>query len=358
MYFQALQIVSFIIYAAVLLYVLKILRRKSPFRSEPNKTLVSLSVIVPFKNEMSNLPALLKSICELKNPDFDVEFIFVNDHSEDDFRDLFSLKLNFTYSIIDNNGNGKKEALQTGIEKAKGNYIATTDADCVLPSDWLETIDDAEKSDMLIGPVVVSNHDGSFLSDFQYFESIVLLGLSKATININKPISASGANLIFSKKAFQDVGGYDAHTHQKSGDDYFLLNDFYAKGYSVSWLDNASPVYTQPVNSVKKLIRQKTRWVSKTKGKMPFHTAILGTVILLVNFTVVVSTIGVIVGYLPSVFLIANLLKALIDVLYIQSVSKNEGLFFCFRKAFLSGLIYPFYFATVSVLSLFRGSDW
>jgi cellulose synthase/poly-beta-1,6-N-acetylglucosamine synthase-like glycosyltransferase len=358
MYFQALQIVSFIVYAAVLLYVLKMLRRKTPSRSEPDKTPVSLSVIVPFKNEASNLPALLNSICELKQPHFDVEFIFVNDHSEDNFRYLFPSDLNFSYSIIESSGNGKKEALKSGIEKAKGNYIATTDADCVLPSNWLLEIEKAEKSDMLIGSVVVSIHDGSFLSNFQYFESIVLLGLSKATVNIKKPITASGANLVFSKKAFNKIGGYESHIHQKSGDDYFLMNEFYAKEYSVSWLENTSPVYTQSVNSVKKLIRQKTRWVSKTKGNMPVHTTILGGGIFLVNFSVVASTFGVLFGYLSSAFLITNLFKALIDVLYIQSVSKNEGLFFCFRKAFLSGLIYPFYFATVSVFSLFRGSDW
>jgi glycosyltransferase involved in cell wall biosynthesis len=334
------------------------LRRKTSSRSEPDKTPVSLSVIVPFKNEASNLPALLNSICELKQLHFDVEFIFVNDHSKDDFRDLFQSDLNFSYSVIDSSGNGKKEALQTGIERAKGNYIATTDADCVLPSNWLLEIEKAEKSDMLIGSVVVSNHDGSLLSDFQYFESIVLLGLSKSTININKPISASGANLVFSKKAFNEIGGYKSHIHQKSGDDYFLLNEFHAKGYTVSWLENTSPVYTQPVKTIRELIDQKTRWVSKTKGSMPIHTTILGGVIFLVNISVVASTFGVLFGYLSSTFLIVNLLKALIDVLFIQRVSKNEGLFFCFRKAFLSGLIYPFYFATVSVLSLFRGSDW
>ncbi len=60
--------------------------------------------------------------------------------------------------LILNNGNGKKQALRTGISAAKAELIITTDADCTMGKSWIRTIAafyEINRPDMIICPVQI-----------------------------------------------------------------------------------------------------------------------------------------------------------------------------------------------------------
>ena len=96
----------------------------------------SLSVVFPMYNETNRLFRTFKDIEKFKKLNFikDVEYIFVDDGSNDDsfkkVNDFFYNKKNFNYKVIKIKANtGKGNALKKGILKAKKDWILTLDVD-------------------------------------------------------------------------------------------------------------------------------------------------------------------------------------------------------------------------------------
>ena len=82
-----------------------------------------ISVIVPTFNEEEGVEACLKSLCDQTLPRDQYEIIVVDGNSKDKTREI-----------------AEKYADKVFIQTAKYDILATTDADCFLPRDWLEKI--------------------------------------------------------------------------------------------------------------------------------------------------------------------------------------------------------------------------
>ena len=88
-------------------------------------------MIVACRNEEEKLPLLLDCIARQDYPKELFEVIIVDDNSTDKTFEIASEFAGSTKLIVLNNkGNGKKQAVRTGIEASSGNLIITTDADC------------------------------------------------------------------------------------------------------------------------------------------------------------------------------------------------------------------------------------
>ncbi|MCD4651214.1 MAG: glycosyltransferase, partial [Candidatus Cloacimonetes bacterium] len=119
------------------------LRKKRP---ETSNKLFSFSIIVAALNEEANIPDLLNSLEKLDFPPDRFEIILANDRSTDDtFRlmeDFCSKEENRTAINISSSNvthPGKKVALQAAADIAKHEFLLITDADCVVPANWLHT---------------------------------------------------------------------------------------------------------------------------------------------------------------------------------------------------------------------------
>lgn len=96
-----------------------------------------ISVIVPTYNEEASITACLKSLSRQTLDRDEYEIIVVDGNSKDRTCDIAE-----EYADVVMLQSSKKVggARNDGILRAKGDIVATTDADCIAPQEWLEII--------------------------------------------------------------------------------------------------------------------------------------------------------------------------------------------------------------------------
>jgi len=351
-----LLLIPFVIYLALFVAAAKYLLNAEKRKQNSVEKTVTISVVIPCKNEESALPELLADLSAQDYPEDLFEVIVVDDHSSDntlkiagEFKGIRNLK------VLKNAGKGKKSAIKTGVFSSGAELIITTDADCRTGKSWIRTIASfyaSGRPDLIIGPVKLKERNG-LLFIFQQLEWLGLQGITGGFAMAGIPVMCNGANLAFTRKAFMENNEH-LYYNVSSGDDIFLLHSIKSKsGSRISWLNNReADVLTKPAGSVSELLRQRARWISKAG----FYRDIF-TVLFSVEVFITVSLLGILliqsvvnVECLP-VFLSCFTIKSIADALIIKTTS------FLYReKAFLRWLLplqvlYPFYLAGV-LLSL------
>ncbi|MBI1863305.1 glycosyltransferase [Candidatus Microgenomates bacterium] len=96
-----------------------------------------ISVVVPTYNEEKNIGQTLDSIQKLKHPHFDIEILVVDSSSTDKTP---AIVRQHNVKLINEPARGIGRARQRGVLAARGQIVAFTDADTIVPADWLETL--------------------------------------------------------------------------------------------------------------------------------------------------------------------------------------------------------------------------
>ena len=231
-----------------------------------------VSVIIPFRNESEVIIGCLKSLEAQTYPIEQFEIIFVNDFSDDDsVAKLISEKTLPNIHVISvpadfQKMSPKKRGIKYGIDNSKGEFIVTTDADCVHKREWLATMVSAfnEQTGFISGPVRFSDSD-KLLNQIQQLEFGGLILTGAGLIGSHKPTICSAANIAFRKEAFEYVHGYEDNQHLSSGDDELLMQKIAkSKKYEVQFnFSEQAIVETNANNSIDKFIQQRKRWASK-----------------------------------------------------------------------------------------------
>lgn len=262
----------FLIFAVIYILLLALLYSQWKISAPlPNKFYEPVSLIIPFRNEEVNLPRILDSIRHA-SPD---EVIFCNDHSDDD-----SVKVVQGYIIdhdlghwklIDSRGIGKKAALTTAVHYSYHDIILTTDADCIVPANWVKHIiagfNDPQVNMVCGGVSVTEGH--TLIEIFQKAEWASIALVTQFFFKIYKPLTCSAANMAYRKSAFMNVGGYKENEDVSSGDDEFLLKKISSTfgPKSVVFLNNPEiQVKTFPTPNLSSYITQRARWAGKWKA--------------------------------------------------------------------------------------------
>ncbi|MDR0309998.1 MAG: glycosyltransferase [Acidobacteriota bacterium] len=104
-----------------------------------------ISLVVPCFNEQEAIPIFYKEACavleELKQKNISGEFVFIDDGSKDktlEILDQLSKKDDRVHYLAFSRNFGKEAALLAGLQKSKGNFVVTLDADgqdplCMIP---------------------------------------------------------------------------------------------------------------------------------------------------------------------------------------------------------------------------------
>ena len=99
------------------------------------------SIIIPLYNRPQEIDELLTSLTKQTYTQFEV--LVIEDGSVNDAAEIvasYTKKLDVKYFVKPNAGQGF--ARNFGFERAKGDYFVIFDSDCLIPSDYLETVKD------------------------------------------------------------------------------------------------------------------------------------------------------------------------------------------------------------------------
>ena len=353
---QWLAIILVLPYFFLILRIYSGLKKLKTYKSE-NKGNQYVSVIIACRNEQENLPRILNKIHEQIYPSALFEVIIVDDNSSDNtFRIASSYHEIKNISVLKNNGSGKKAALLTGINVAKGSLILTTDADCMMSKEWLQTISSfscSSGADMIVCPVMLSESNG-FFGEFAELEFLSLQGITAGTLSQGNAIMCNGANLAFNKEIFLSNIN-NLHPEIASGDDIFLLHSVKKKkDLKIEWLEAMeSAVITDSPRSAGKYFKQRGRWISKAPYYKDTYTIIIGIVtfvaILLLAVSPVIALFDIQFIY---IYMIVLILKSIPDYLILYRTTTRYGKKELMRWFIPSQIIYPIY-VLISVCSGF-----
>ncbi len=162
-----------------------------------------ISVVIPAYNEEASIVRCLKSLENQTIPRTEYEIIVVDGNSRDATRDLAAP---YADQVMIQTSERVGGARNDGIRAASGSLIATTDADCICPPEWLATIEEGFSHDSVVqmyGPIfpietswkyTLSLAAINFLSSIGYHTGILYYTL--------------GCNTAFRKDAFLKAGMY------------------------------------------------------------------------------------------------------------------------------------------------------
>jgi cellulose synthase/poly-beta-1,6-N-acetylglucosamine synthase-like glycosyltransferase len=278
-----------------------------------------VSVIIAARNEEANISECLASVLEQTySPDL-YEVIVVDDNSTDgtklicgQFMERFP-RLNCIHAPENSALPGKPNALACGIEKAKGEVILITDADCIVPPTWIEhTARRYEGNVGLIGGVTLQRNTNWF-EGMQSLDWAFILGMAASTAGLNHQHGGIGNNLSFRRKAYDQVGGY-RNLKFSITEDYTIIQAILNLG---TWdylypLDPKITVESKPCSDWKTLLRQKQRW-----GKGGLDMKISGLLIMVIGFCMHVAPF--IMLYWGEVVLAASalMIKFIFDYIFL-----------------------------------------
>jgi cellulose synthase/poly-beta-1,6-N-acetylglucosamine synthase-like glycosyltransferase len=291
------------------------------------------SIIVPARNEALRIGPCLLSLIEQDYPDHLVEIIVVNDHSTDNTEDIIKLfgfgrvtLINLRYGPGEEVKAPKKRAIEAGIAVATGDWIVTTDADCVAAPGWLSSLAAYQQSYeplFIAAPVKIIDF-GTLLAKFQALDFLTMQGITGASVFRRLHNMCNGANLAYDKKTFHEVNGFAGIDGIASGDDMLLMHKITQKhprraGFIKS---REAIVVTHPATSWREFFQQRIRWASKaTHYKSP--RLFLALLLVYLTNLGILATAVLAFFYAPAAwaFLSFWICKFLLEVFFVREVA-------------------------------------
>lgn len=227
----------------------------------PLKNKPFVTILVPCYNEEKVLKASLESLIKQTYPKF--EILVIDDGSSDD---TFLIAKNMEFNHGDTrlkaytkpNG-GKANALNFGIERARGDLFLSVDADSKLSPDsidlMVEYFEDEEIA-AVAGSVYVTNTDNLWtkLQALEYIQGLNLVRNGQAYFKLVNIIP--GPIGMFRKSAVQDIGLYKDDTYAEDCD---LTLRLIEAGYKIDYEIDAIS-YTEAPEDLLDLLKQRYRW--------------------------------------------------------------------------------------------------
>jgi Glycosyltransferases, probably involved in cell wall biogenesis len=327
-----------------------------------------ISIIVAARNEAENIGRLLEILCCQSYPKSNYDITIVDDHSEDEtLVEIEKTKLSFPdcdIKVIKAIETGKKAALELALHQVRGKLVLLTDADCRPSLDWVSAVETfycEKQSKMILGPVLLSPSQ-TFFQKLQVVEHLSLIGSTAGAALMRIPVMCNGANLAYEREAALAVEKSRNDRSYSSGDDMFLMEAFIKKfgRDAVDFLfDRKALVETTPIRSLKGFFRQRTRWVSKSKGYTNPYILTVAGIVGLFNLGIVACFVAAFFKpWFWAFFLLYVLLKFLIDFPLLRKMLGFMQLKRLQIWTLPLEFVYPFYVVLTAFIGLFGKTSW
>ena len=334
---------------------------KSPKTSKYTGNAGFISIIIAFRNEEDNLNDLIESLL-VQDYINKYEIILVNDHSTDCSIEIIKRynESQIKLLYLPKNEQGKKAALKYGVSKSCGSILLFTDADCIVPKDWITNMTNylvKEKVDMLCGPVIFKKSKYLLNALFR-LEFISLTGSGAAGFFIGKPFLCNGANYAITRTAYLN-SILAINNNYSSGDDIFLLQNISKNGKVAFYKNSDLTVKTKAPENIKQFFEQRIRWASKTTGYKDSFSLIVAILTFSMSAIMIILLIGLFFDnkFWP-LFLYSISLKTIIDFILLLPLCKFYKTPKLSLLVPLLQLFYIFYVSITAILSLFYKPNW
>jgi glycosyltransferase involved in cell wall biosynthesis len=193
---------------------------------------VAWSIVVPTFDRPARLAECLEALRALHPPRGGFEIVVVNDGGVEPTAELrrscAAGNATATTFLSQPNG-GPAVARNHGAECAHGTWLAFTDDDCAPDPDWLIALEDtlAGAPDALVGGPVVNALDSNLFSEAsqrlaEYVKAYFDGSGSERFFTSN--------NIALARRAFFDVGGFEATFGRGTGEDREFCDRWHARG--------------------------------------------------------------------------------------------------------------------------------
>jgi cellulose synthase/poly-beta-1,6-N-acetylglucosamine synthase-like glycosyltransferase len=324
----------FVCYAFLIEYYRKGWRRLPVYtRPEDFKPYEKVTVIIPARDEEKNIGTCLQSLVNQDYPAELLQVIVVDDHSTDRTPDIVTGFNNDTILLVSLKdhvdaaiNSYKKKAIEVAMEKATGNWIITTDADCISGHGWISSMmayRHETGASFIAAPVRLQPGNG-LLNIFQSLDFITLQGITGASVSRGFHSMCNGANLGYSKEAFYSVEGFRHIDHVASGDDMLLMHKIAKKypGHIHYMKCQEAVVSAAPATSWRGFWQQRIRWASKADKYDDKRMFLVLLLVYMINFFILV--LFVLCFFNPDLLLVVILLvfsKTVLEYPFVSMVA-------------------------------------
>lgn len=303
------------------------------YKSRGKHPKTKLTIVVPARNEESNILNLLNA---LKNQDYPKELyevIIVDDHSDDktpllvETFDMTNLSLiSLKNHVAKDEIAYKKRAVELAVKQSYSELIICTDADCTMGKKWLyqiASIYEENNCKFIVAPVDYSPTN-TLLDKIQTLDFLSIMGMTGASVHHRLYNLSNGANMAYSREVFLEINAYE-NDKAASGDDVFLIEKIGRKyPDDIYYLKNRDAiVYTKPCKSFRELFQQRMRWISKTKHYSGKRTKTIAVFLLLFYISL---TFNFILSFfyreIFNLFLMQVFMKIIVDFALLEDVTR------------------------------------
>ena len=327
---------------------------------------IKISVIVPVRNEIGTLPALIEDLSQQRYLPEYYEVIFINDHSDDGSETYLSEvcrgQANFRLEVLDEHISGKKQAISRGCSVAGGEWIIQTDADCRLPVDFIgghAAMSRNRGMVLVAGPVLIESGKGMW-NRLEALELMSLTGVGMASFLIGKPVMCSGANLSYSKVFYEEVKEDLMAVPSASGDDIFLMLKAKKRAGGTGWLGSSKClVTTSPTGGAGSFFDQRVRWGSKARYYSDKDLLMLSVMVWMANAFLVIYLAGSFFSFmLFPVFIASMIIKSVTEFLLLLKTAQLFGRQHLLRLFPLAAIFHYIYITVAGLFSMTGRYMW
>jgi glycosyltransferase involved in cell wall biosynthesis len=238
---------------------------------------ISVSVILPVRNEAKSLPALLTSLLQQDFPANRFEIIVADGVSTDNTRDIvrnFASKSPVTITLVDNPGIRSGPGRNAGVGVARGEYILFIDGHCHIPSTQLlrDTIllFKQTQADCLCRPqpLLAPTKSGFGAAVAAVRASVLGHGRDSLIYDMTRSgfVDPASSGAAYRRSVFTKLGAYD-QSFDACEDVEF--NTRVRKSGMSAYTDPRLAVFYEPRSSLSSLIRQMLRY-GRGRAKLVF----------------------------------------------------------------------------------------
>ncbi len=230
-------------------------------KSVTKRLLPAVTVMVPVFNEEKTVAKTLNSLLALDYPKSKLEILVINDGSTDNTQTVLdAFESHPCITLLTKENGGKHTALNYGLQFAKGDIVGCLDADSDVAPDALlhivhSFIDDKEA--MAVVPAIKVGSAHNTLQLTQQIEYTLSIFMRKIMSLIGSIFVTPGPFSFFRREVFSIVGPY-RHAHNTEDLEICLrMQEHNMKIINA----HEAVVYTVSPNTLKKLYKQRVRWI-------------------------------------------------------------------------------------------------